>query len=319
MSAAAFTAPADPWLRIRSANFELFTTGGERAGRDLVRHFEQVRSFFLQVFGMKSTDGKPVRIVAFHSAKEFQPYRPSEAATAFFHPASEHDYILMSSASSGHYQVATHEYTHLLIGQMPGAIPVWLNEGLAELYPAMHQDGPQILARSDPRPHPAPHRSGSRSAICCPPPPLRRSITSGRAPACFTPKAGRWSTCSASSPATATANALASALKDATPEAAFAKAYGLRIDQIEAALRDYFHATTIHAELFNVQLPKSVDAPEIESGAALPARIALAESDGNTRGRGEQARKAWEQLAKDFPQSPDVEAGWAEFAWQQAG
>src|SRR5271165_1130158 len=71
-------APADPWLRIQSANFELFTTAGERAGRDLVRHFEQVRGFFLGVFGVKSGDRRPVRIVAFHSEKEFAPYRPSE-------------------------------------------------------------------------------------------------------------------------------------------------------------------------------------------------------------------------------------------------
>ena len=29
----------DPWLRITSANFELFTTAGERSGRDLIKHF----------------------------------------------------------------------------------------------------------------------------------------------------------------------------------------------------------------------------------------------------------------------------------------
>jgi hypothetical protein len=101
-------APADPWVRIRSANFELFTTAGEGAGRDLVLHFEQVRGFFLDVFGLKSTDRKPVRIIAFHSEKEFVPYSPSKAATAFFDSGSEHDYIVMSSADSEHYHVATH-------------------------------------------------------------------------------------------------------------------------------------------------------------------------------------------------------------------
>ena len=33
-------------MRIASGNFELFTTGGERSGRDLIRHFEQVRYFY---------------------------------------------------------------------------------------------------------------------------------------------------------------------------------------------------------------------------------------------------------------------------------
>ena len=94
---------------------------------------------------MKSDDEKPVRIVAFHSQKEFDPYRPSEAATAYFHKGSEHDYIVMSNADSGHYQVATHEYTHLLIGQFHGSVPLWLNEGLAELYSTMRQDGDKML------------------------------------------------------------------------------------------------------------------------------------------------------------------------------
>ena len=148
--AVAFASPADPWLRIRSANFELFTTAGERSGRDLLRHFEQVRGFFLQVFGLRETDAKPVRIVAFHSEKEFQPYRPSEAATAFFHAGSEHDYIVMSNTDPEHYQVATHEYTHLLIGQFHATMPVWLNEGLAELYSTLQQVGDKVVVGMPP-------------------------------------------------------------------------------------------------------------------------------------------------------------------------
>jgi tetratricopeptide (TPR) repeat protein len=111
--------------------------------------------------------------------------------------------------------------------------------------------------------------------------------------------------------------ALVLALKGETPEAAFSKAYGKRIDEVEAALRDYFHKTTIRAELFNIQLPKSIDTPEVETGAAMPARIALAELLGNTRGQSEAARSAWELLAKEFPQSWEVESGWGEFAWRQ--
>lgn len=150
LCAALPAAPADPWLRIQSANFELFTDAGERPGRDLVRHFEQVRGFFLQVFGVKSTNGKLVRIVLFHSEKEFQPYRPSEAATAFYHNGSEHDYIVLRSADSGRYREATHEYTHLLIGQTGGTIPLWLNEGLAELYSTVDQVDDKIIVGKAP-------------------------------------------------------------------------------------------------------------------------------------------------------------------------
>src|ERR1044072_6279975 len=117
-------AERDPWLQITSANFELYTTAGERAGRDLIRHFEQVRSFFLQAFGAGLPTAKPVRIVAFRSEKEYDPYRLNEFATAYFHPGISHDFIVMSNE---HPEVATHEFTHLMVHQGGAQYPVWLN------------------------------------------------------------------------------------------------------------------------------------------------------------------------------------------------
>ena len=38
---------ADEWLRLTTPHFELFTTAGERRGRETILHFEEVRSFFL--------------------------------------------------------------------------------------------------------------------------------------------------------------------------------------------------------------------------------------------------------------------------------
>ena len=88
--AAALSAAAanqDPWLKITSANFELYTTGSERSGRDLVRHFEQVRSFFVQAFGDRLPDAKPACIIAFRNEKEFDPYRPPNSPPRFSTPA----------------------------------------------------------------------------------------------------------------------------------------------------------------------------------------------------------------------------------------
>jgi hypothetical protein len=76
LSAVASAAPADPWLRIQSANFELFTTAGERAGRDLVRHFEQVREFFLQVFGPTENPSASSPFTAKKNFSRTAPTRP---------------------------------------------------------------------------------------------------------------------------------------------------------------------------------------------------------------------------------------------------
>ena len=190
---AALAASHDPWLRIQSPNFELFTTAGERDGRGLLLHFEQVRGFFQEAFGREFASRKPVRLIAFRNEKEFAPYRPNEAAAAFYHPGRDHDFIVMSHISAEESQVATHEYTHLLINQAGVEMPVWLNEGLADLYSTLEQAGTRtVLGAPPPAARGRSSRSvGSRSAPCWPPRAIPRSTTKNRVPASSTPNAGR--------------------------------------------------------------------------------------------------------------------------------
>ena len=190
-------ASQDPWLAIKSANFELYTTAGERAGRDLIKHFEQVRSFFMQAFGSRLTAARPARLIVFRNEKEYQPYRPNEFAGAFYQPGAAHDFIVMSGASSEHYPMAIHEFTHLMIHQSGMEIPPWLNEGLAELYSSLEPRGDKMLVgelipagcgcwrRND----------GFRWRRCCRWITTRRTTTKNRTRACSTRRAGRWSTC----------------------------------------------------------------------------------------------------------------------------
>jgi hypothetical protein len=58
-------AAADQWVKITTPNFELYTSAGEKKGREAILYFEQVRSFFLQASGSKRVSEFPVRIVAF--------------------------------------------------------------------------------------------------------------------------------------------------------------------------------------------------------------------------------------------------------------
>src|SRR5579862_914751 len=84
------------WIRLKSANFEMYTSASERDARETLKYFEQVRSFFQQ--GMGNIPGKelPVRIVAFNSKKEYEPYRFNNFATAYYHPTATTDDIVLS-------------------------------------------------------------------------------------------------------------------------------------------------------------------------------------------------------------------------------
>ncbi len=310
----------DPWLKLTSANFELYTTANERTGRDLLRHFEQVRSFFLQAFGSRLPASRPARIIAFRNEKEYRPYAPNEFATAFFQPGAFHDLIVISSASSERYPVAVHEYTHLMIHQSGMKPPPWLNEGLAELYSSLEPRGEQILVGQ---------LIPERLLVLRREPwiPLAALLAADHSSPYYNEKshagmfyAESWALVHMLNLDPAyrpQLKSLVAALKENDPPAAFAKAYGRQIEEVEAALHAYFSSPTVHAQLFDVQLPKTLDAPEIQSAASLPARLALAELLANRRGADEQARAAYDRLAKDYPDRWEVEEGRGQFAWRR--
>ena len=311
--------PKDPWVHLTSRNFELFTTAGERSGRDLILHFEQVRSFFTQAFGSRLAAAKPARIIAFHSEKEYRPYRPSDTATAFYQAGAEHDFIVMESAAREQYEVAVHEFTHLLIHQSNQLVPVWLNEGMADLYSNLQPSGGRIIVGNpiEGRVETLLHERWID---------LRALVEVKHDSPLYSErsKAGMfYAECWALvhmlnlDPAYRPhLQEMVGALKDGAP-AAFQKAYGRSIEQVQQDLRGYLTNATIHAAVFEVRLPKTLEAPEVESSAAVPARLALAELLANTPSRLEQARAAYLQLARDYPRRWEVEAGLARWEWQQ--
>ena len=141
LAALALPAAAEQWTRLSTPHFELYTTAGEKSGRAAILYFEQVRSFFLQVSPSKRASEFPVRIIAFRSDKEFKPYRLNEASTAFYTRSQSRDYIVMRDASPEHYPVAIHEYMHLVIEHSGLKVPVWFNEGWADLFSTLKPSG----------------------------------------------------------------------------------------------------------------------------------------------------------------------------------
>ncbi|MEO8595379.1 MAG: hypothetical protein ABI759_18810 [Candidatus Solibacter sp.] len=321
--AAAASLPAansDPWLKMTSANFELYTTAGERQGRELIRYFEQVRSFFAQAIGGSLPSARPVLIIVFKNEKEYQPYKPNEVADAYYQPGEEHDFIVMSSASSLHYPVAVHEYTHLMIRQAGMDIPAWLNEGLAELYSTMQSRGDKIMVGQV-----IPGRMQALAVDRWIP--LTELLKVDHSSPVYNEKsragifyAESWALVhmlSLDADYRPKMKAFVAALAQDDPAAAFQQVYDKSPKEVEGALRGYFSGNTVRVSLFDVQLPKNVDAPGIQSGAVLQARLALAELQASSRDRQEQANAAYTQLASEFPGNWEVEEGMAQFAWRR--
>jgi tetratricopeptide (TPR) repeat protein len=124
---------APDWTRARSPHFEVYAQPDANAGQ-VLRWFERLRSFFVERTGVKLDGRLPVRVIAFRSQRDYEPYRIRPTADAYFAAADSGEYIVMAVSSDGDFQVAAHEYWHYIEHAAGMNLPPWLNEGLGEVF-----------------------------------------------------------------------------------------------------------------------------------------------------------------------------------------
>jgi len=311
---------ADQWVRLSTPHFELYTSAGEKKGREAILYFEQVRSFFLQASQSKRAPQIPIRIVAFRGEKQYKPYTISEAAAAYYSRSRSHDYIVMEDISSEHYPVAIHEYTHLMIehSNLPH-IPVWLNEGWADLYSTLKPVGKKAeigdllpgravaLVRSPLIPlniltavdHNSPlYNEKNRASVF-----YAESWALVHmlyfTPA-YRPNFAKFVTTISSGKS-----------MDATCQSVFGKPMW----QVEVDLRNYIQGSRFYKETYDIKLEKSAEDPDVAEVTPFESELLLADLLALCK-KNDEARKAYEQLAKNNPSRPEAEESWGYLAWQ---
>jgi hypothetical protein len=133
------------WIRISTPHFEMYSTNSAADSIEELRIFEQVRYFFLRKNGSRLTDVPKARIIAFKSESEYAPYAFSQGAFAYYERTPKADYIVLQDIRPDHREAAIHEYAHLILSHQGAKLPVWLNEGLADLYSSLESEGTQAV------------------------------------------------------------------------------------------------------------------------------------------------------------------------------
>jgi tetratricopeptide (TPR) repeat protein len=123
----------EPWERIGTADFELYSNAGNAAAREALNQMERVRGFFLRASPLPLLDQFPTRIILFRTPEQFAAYTSSPGQRALFVNSAKRDDIVMA-ASPDEYGYAIHEYMHLIVRHSGLRLPLWLNEGWAEVY-----------------------------------------------------------------------------------------------------------------------------------------------------------------------------------------
>jgi hypothetical protein len=312
--------PVDPakgfWLKVASANFEVYTTAGEDAGRNLVLRFERLRTVLRPALAWAGSREKPVCIIAFQSNDEFQPYTPVGRASGFFLSGARRDFVVLESPAP-ETRTAAHEYGHVVIAQSGLQLPVWLTEGLAELYSnidggpsdtnvvvgrfirgrvlSLRRDGWIGLSEL--------FSAGARSPVFTSPALVESAYAESWLLAHMLAMDPRYA---------GHFQSFLSVIQTSGAREAFDTVYGKSITQVERDLRAYLEAGQANARRLTGVPAETTESIEVQREADFEARLALAEMLVGYSGRSEQAREVYRQMARDYPLRPEVEDGMAE-------
>jgi len=143
----------DTWRSVRTNNMFVIGNADPEKLRQVAAWLEFFHRSFARLISRNVIDSSvPTTVIVFRDEASFRAFKPIYQGRAmnvsgFFQPGNDVNYIAISldSYDRDPFGTAFHEYVHLhLKDNIPGA-PLWLNEGLAELYGSLQFSGNDAL------------------------------------------------------------------------------------------------------------------------------------------------------------------------------
>jgi tetratricopeptide (TPR) repeat protein len=145
------------WFEARTAHFNVYSCGETQRVSRLVARLEQFRLAYSLLAGAQAVASPPIIVIAFPDIDSMRPFRPVRDGkpanlTAFFHRGSEENLIVLPLTDSISLQAILHEYSHLLFRHNDPFWPLWLKEGMAEIYSTIEVVGAHTVRTGKPLP-----------------------------------------------------------------------------------------------------------------------------------------------------------------------
>src|SRR5882724_3121367 len=127
------------WLETRTAHFHTYSCGETQEVARLAARLEQFREAYSALAGGQAVASPPIVVMAFPDHGSMEPFLPLYQGkpanlTAFFKPGSDENLIVLPLDSGVSLEAVFHEYTDLLLRNNDPFWPLWLKEGMAEIY-----------------------------------------------------------------------------------------------------------------------------------------------------------------------------------------
>lgn len=139
-----------PWVEVSTAHFKIYSCGPIGSIYKLAARLELFSRAYSELAGTQAMDCPPIVVMAFPNHESMQPFLPTydgrpANVSGLFQRGPDENLIILSLSAPGSYQpdmeVVFHEYAHFLFRQNDLVWPLWLKEGMAEIYSTFQTSG----------------------------------------------------------------------------------------------------------------------------------------------------------------------------------
>jgi tetratricopeptide (TPR) repeat protein len=127
------------WIEVSSPHLTVFSNAGRRKTTRIATELEQLRAVLSLQSRREAVEGVPTVVYLFENEAAFAPFRylvDGEPAVVggFFRPT--HEALVIAVDATAGYDLGTvfHEFVHSWLSRTVSKLPLWVEEGLAELY-----------------------------------------------------------------------------------------------------------------------------------------------------------------------------------------
>jgi Flp pilus assembly protein TadD len=148
------------WFEARTPHFHLYSCGPTQEVARLAARLEQFRDAYSILAGAQAVASPPIIVLAFPDHAALRPFLPLYEGKpanlrAFFNRGSDENLIVLAlgGPDAGSLPVIFHEYTHVLLRHNEPYWPMWLTEGMAEIYATFEVRGSHLASIGGPQEH----------------------------------------------------------------------------------------------------------------------------------------------------------------------
>lgn len=136
------------WTCVSGRGREVCTDGSERRAQQVFEELIRLETAWSARHGSNPGGAEAIRVMLYRNRSDFRFYQSYASNLGFYQSGADRDWLMVLDAGDDPIRSVRHEWVHRALHHSTAALPLWLEEGLAEYWSTLEaQGGTAVIGR----------------------------------------------------------------------------------------------------------------------------------------------------------------------------